>query len=89
MASSKEAFLKLEIWKKSKTVLKLTVVTKGGMPDTLRGQIVATDEESGLVSFVVSKVRSLPRIDLNGATFRIGKRSLEARRDEDLLTFEE
>jgi hypothetical protein len=89
MASSKEVFSKLEMWKKSKTPLKLTIVIKRGMPEILRGQISATDEDSSVVGFFVSKDRGYPRFDLRGASFRIGKHVLEAERDEEFLTFEE
>ena len=90
MASSKEAFEKFVRWKNSRTVLKFTFVTKGGMPETLVGQIMGTEEDSFLVFFGVRETRELRLIDFGDATFRIGKLLLEAERSTgDWLTFEE
>ena len=45
MASSKVASEKLRMWKNSRTVLKLTMLTKGGIPEMFTGEIIAFDEE--------------------------------------------
>jgi hypothetical protein len=89
MASSKEAFAKFGLWKASSTVLKLTAVTKGEMPEILRGEISSLDEELCLVGFAVTATRSYKGIDFGGASFRVGKRVVEAERGEDCLMFEE
>jgi len=89
MASLEEAFAKLDMWKNSQTPLKVTVVTKGGMPEILRGQILSTDSSVGLVGLFVDKGRLYPRLDIRGAFFRIGTRFLEATREDGLLTFED
>lgn len=90
MASSKVAFDKLGTWKKSRMVLKLTMLTKGGMPNIFRGEISWLDAEGKVVSFAVSATRDFLPLDLNGANFRVGKRMVEARRGkEDFLVFEE
>jgi hypothetical protein len=80
MASSREAFEKFRKWKKSKTVLRLTVLTNGGTPDTFMGRVAAVDEDSWQVSFAVSKDRSYRVVDFEGASFVLGKRMLEAER---------
>jgi hypothetical protein len=49
MTSSRDAFARFEIWKKSETFLKVTLTTKGGKPEILRGQIVALDEDELVV----------------------------------------
>jgi hypothetical protein len=89
MASSKEAFERFGMWKKSRTVLKLTVLTKGGMPNILRGEVASLDEREGLVGFAVTATRDFVTLDFNGASFKIGKRVVEGERRGDLLTFEE
>jgi hypothetical protein len=90
MASSKEAFAKFGTWKKLRTVLKLTILTKGGMPNIFRGEISWFDAERKVVTFVESASRGILPVDLSGASFRVGKRMVEARRGkEDLLVFEE
>jgi hypothetical protein len=89
MSSSTEAFLKFKIWKKSRTALKLTLVTKGERPEISRGLIFATDAESWLVHFVPSGKRFAPRLDLNGSSFEVGNRVVEVIRGEDFLVFEE
>lgn len=90
MASSNEAFRRLGSWKKSKTVLKVTVLTKGDQPDILTGLVLAIDEEAKQVGFAILPSRALTAFDLTHATFEEGKHSLEARRTpEDVLLFEE
>jgi len=90
MASSTEAFRKLGSWKKSKTVLRVTILTKGGMPNILTGMVLATDAEAMQVGFAALPSRDIGALDLSGAVFSVGKHSLEARRSpEDILLFEE
>jgi len=89
MASSKEAFAKFGVWKESRTVLKLIAVTKGGIPEILRGRISSLDEELRLVGFAVTATRSFKAIDFSDASFRVGKCVVEAERREDCLMFEE
>ncbi len=87
---SKEAFDRFGTWKKSRTVLKLTVLTKGGMPEIRRGRISSFDMELRLVALAVSATRDFATLDLNGANFRVGKRMVEVTRgEEDFLLFEE
>jgi electron transfer flavoprotein alpha/beta subunit len=83
MASSKEAFEKFRMWKNSRTVLKLTVLTNGGTPDIFMGRVAAVDEDSWQVSFAVSKDRSYRVITFVGASFLLGGRRLEAERSEE------
>lgn len=90
MASSTVAFSKLRNWKKSKTVLKVTVLTKGGKPKTLTGLVMAADEKAMLVSFACLPSRDMARFDVTGALFKEGRRFLEAARsEEEILTFED
>ncbi len=88
MASSKEAFDKLGMWKKSRTVLKLTMLTKGGMPNIFRGEISWLDADSEVVTFVESATRDILPIDLSGASFKVGKRAVEATHAIGFVVFE-
>jgi hypothetical protein len=90
MASSEEAFARFWRWKKAHTVLKLTVLTKGGMPEKLIGAIVAIDDEALVVGFVVHKTHEFPRISFADASFGLEVRALSAERPTgDVLRFEE
>jgi hypothetical protein len=88
MASSTEALQKLGRWKKSSTVLRLTVFTKNELPDKYVGVVAAIDEERLWVRFVEVPSREALTLTFMGADFEIGKESLEARRgEEDAVTF--
>jgi hypothetical protein len=90
MSSCKEAFSKLDEWRLSRTDLKLTMLVDQGQPKTLFIQIIATDENLYLVSYVERGKRLSPRLDLSGASFEVGQRVIEVRRsDTDILKFEE
>lgn len=75
-------------WKKSCTPLRLTAVTNGGKPEIVFGDIFSVDEAEMKVGFVVSISHEPRVVELEGATFRVGKKSVEANRGEDFLTFE-
>jgi len=88
MASSKEAFRKLGNWKKSKTVLKVTVLTKGDPPETLTGLIMGVDEFTMQVALGLLPSRNFVAFDLTDVTFSLGRLLLEARRSPDeILSF--
>jgi hypothetical protein len=71
MASSKEAFSKLEMWKNSRTVLRLTVYDRGA-EDHFIGSIYHVDFEGEFVGFVVTATRSyLPALDLRESSFTV------------------
>jgi len=90
MASSKEALDRFRMWKKSNTVLKVTVLTKGEKPETLTGTVSAIDEELLLIGFAVPRIKWFRNVCLDGASFTIGKRSLLAEISaEEVLTCEE
>jgi hypothetical protein len=89
MASSKEAFDKFAIWRSSRTVLKLTVLTNDEIPNVFRGEISWFDAEARVVSFAVSATRDFTSLDLNGANFRVGKRAVEATHRIGSVVFEE
>lgn len=88
MNTTEEAFAKFEIWRKSQTFLKLTVIELNKEPEILRGRIISIDEGLSLICFSVNKSR-FPRLDLTGASFQAGKHLVEAKRGEDFLMFEE
>ena len=88
MTTTEEAFAKFEIWSKSQTFLKLTVIDQNKEPQILRGQIISVDERLSLICFSVNKSQ-FPRLDLSGAAFRAGKHVVEAQRGEDFQMFEE
>ncbi len=89
MASSIEASDRLGKWKKSRTVLKLTILTKDGIPEMLTGSIVALDDAALLLCFAPRGSKDFRTLDLAEAAFSIGKRKLGVERGEDILSFEE
>jgi hypothetical protein len=77
MASSREAFARLRKWKKSRTVLNLTVVTNG-VVDRLQGAIFSVEGRRRAVGFVDDASRNHVCLDLRGdVIFRLDARSLE------------
>lgn len=71
MASSKDAFEKFEIWKNSRTVLKLTVYDRGA-EDHFTGSIYHVDFEEEIVGFVDWPSRTyVPPLDLRESTFLV------------------
>jgi hypothetical protein len=71
MASSREAFLRFEMWKKSRTVLRLTVYDRGA-EDHFTGSIYHVDPEEEIVGFVETATRfSVPPLDLSESTFKV------------------
>ena len=80
MASSEDAFRKFAMWKKSRTVLNLTVFTNFGMPDIWLGSITSVDEQQELIEFADDATRDLRTLDLRGASFAIAVRSMEVTR---------
>jgi hypothetical protein len=71
MASSKEAFSKFEMWKNSRTVLKLTVYERGA-EDHFTGSIYHVDFDDEIVGFVETATRlSLPPLDLRDSFFAV------------------
>jgi hypothetical protein len=69
MASSKEAFSKFEMWKNSRTVLRLTVYDRGAK-DHFIGSIYHADFAGEAVGFVETATRSfLPLLDLRESSF--------------------
>jgi hypothetical protein len=91
MASSEDAFRKFAMWKKSRTVLSLTVFTNFGMPDIWLGSITSVDEQQELVEFADDATRDLRTLDLRGASFAIAERSVEVMRasEESRIVFKE
>jgi hypothetical protein len=89
MASPEEAFGKFRTWKKSKTVLKVTLLTNG-TAETFVGTIAAVDEVAEQVSFAIPADRCHQVVSFVGVTFLVGKRRLEAERgEENVLMCEE
>lgn len=89
MASAKKAFAKFGMWKESKTRLILTIVTKDGMTEKLKGQIFEIDAKSGLVSFQVGTTRWVSRLNIGGASYQVGTSVLEAELEGKIWMFEE
>jgi len=90
MASSKEAFDKLWTWKKSKTLLKVTVVTKGDLPETFVGAVTFPEEKFLRVGFADHSTRSPRIVDLGECSFMVGERVLLAEREGgEILTCED
>ena len=58
------------MWKKSRTVLNLTVFTNFGMPDIWLGSITSVDEQQELIEFADDATRDLRTLDLRGSVLR-------------------
>jgi hypothetical protein len=82
MASSKDVFDKFWRWKKSRTLLKLTVLTQKEPPETFIGAVILPEEDFLRVSFVDHDTRALRTVDFSECLFSVGKRSLLAERGE-------
>jgi len=81
MASSKDAFEKFWIWKKSRTLLKVKAVTKEEpLPKVFTGAVVLPEEEFLRVSFLSHDDRSPCTVDLRDCSFDVGERLLLAER---------
>jgi hypothetical protein len=91
MASSSYAFRKFAMWKKSRTVLNLTVFTDFGMPDIWLGSMTSVDEQQELIEFADDATRDLRTLDLRGASFAVAERSVEVTRasEESRMVFKE
>jgi hypothetical protein len=78
------------MWKNLRTLLRLTVVTNGGMPDISIGEISATDEDEMLFSFADPRTRNFRHVSVVAASFEIGEHLIKAERAEDnFLVLEE
>jgi len=91
MASSSEAFEKFEMWKNSKTSLKVTMIVDGKPGDVLMGRIFHAESETSLVGLSNPLVmHSFARFDVEDAEFSIEDSRLVATRNEsDWIIFEE
>src|SRR5712692_10914516 len=81
MASSKDAFDKFWMWKKSRTLLRVTVLTKGEPPKVFIGAVTLPEEESLRVSFADHDTRSFCSVDFRDCSFMLGALSLLAERE--------
>ena len=89
MASSREAFDKLRRWKKSSTVLRVTLVESGTVQRHI-AQIYGVDEELLLVGLALRGSQQHLQLSLDAATFKSGERALEVERGkDDFVAFEE
>jgi len=84
MASSREMLDRLWRWKKSSTVLKLTLLTKNEEPEGFIGEITGISEEFMQVGFCGRKKQETLSLDLRGAKFVLGKTTLEAIRSAEV-----
>ena len=77
MASSKEPFLRFEMWKNSRTVLRLTVYERGA-EDHFTGSIDQVDFDEEVVGFMEDATRTfLPPLDLRESDFAVEPRRVE------------
>jgi hypothetical protein len=90
MDSSRVAFERFGTWKKSMTVLKLTVWANGGIRDIWNGSISTADEDDDVLVFIDEVSRRPLRFDTTGDDFTLDERSVRVSRNsgEDLV-FEE
>jgi hypothetical protein len=77
MASSSEAFARFGKWKKSRTVLRLTVRTNGRVPEIWQGMIFSVDESAGKVGFADDPSHFTFVLELEGALFTLDARSVD------------
>ncbi len=91
MASSSEAFEKFEMWKNSKTSLKVTLIVEGKTVDVLMGRIFCADAEASQVGLSNPLVmHSFVDFDVEDSSFSIEETRLVATRNEsDWIVFEE
>jgi hypothetical protein len=93
MASSREAFLKFDKWKNSRTVLNLTVVNivdDECFEDRFQGAIFFADEDDEILGFVDDESRNSVTLDLSGGSFAMDARSVEVKcPDRGTVTFAE
>ena len=90
MASSSEAFEKLETWRKSKTPLRVTVIVGGKTTDVLVARIAALDPSASQIGLAFDATRSMRALDVEDAEFSLDKSRLVITRSEsDWLVFEE
>jgi hypothetical protein len=82
MDSSKDAFDKFWMWKKSRTLLRVTVLTNGEPPEVFTGAVILPEEEFLRVSFADHDTRALRVVDFSECSFRVGERVLLAERAE-------
>jgi hypothetical protein len=89
MDSSRVAFEKFDIWKKSNTVLRVSVWTNGGLPDIWTGSISSADESKGKVALVREGWPHLIEVfNVEGAEFEVEDRSVEVFLEGDRFRFE-
>jgi hypothetical protein len=91
MASSSEAFAKFEIWKNSKTSLKVTLIVGGNTTDVLMGRLFFVDSDAGTIGISNPLVmHSFAQLDVEDAEFSVEDSRLVATRNEsDWIVFEE
>src|SRR5258708_30837192 len=90
MASSREGFRKFGMWKKSRTVLNLTIFTNAGVRDKWQGAIFFVDESDGIVGFADDATHAMLSLDLSAAAFEVEVLRVEATRPpNDRLVFTE
>jgi hypothetical protein len=91
MASSSEAFGKLETWRKAKTSLKVTLYVSGESPEVLMGRIFCVDPDAWQIGVSNPLVmHSSAAFDVEDAEFSIEESRLVATRNEaDWIVFEE
>jgi hypothetical protein len=83
MASSTEAFDRFWTWKKSNTLLKVTVWEKGQEPITFIGSVVLPEEEALRVTFADHEERRPVILRFEDCSFRVGAKILFADRFGD------
>ncbi|HZL25710.1 MAG TPA: hypothetical protein VFC39_04180 [Acidobacteriaceae bacterium] len=91
MASSSEAFEKFEMWKKSKTPLKVTAIAEGLATGEFVGKVIGVDSAASQVLLSNPLVmHSAVNFDIEESEFSIETSRLVATRNEsDWIVFEE
>jgi hypothetical protein len=84
MDSSEVAFVRFFNWKKSMTLLNVTVDSQSGTPDVFRGQqIFFVDEDEQVVAFVDVLTHDHFQLDFLGADFVTREDYVEATRPNE------
>ncbi len=91
MASSSEAFEKFEMWRKSKTSLRVTLIVKEQPTEVVMGRIFCADPEVSQVGISNPLVmHSADSLDLEDCSFSVEEsRVVATRNDADWVVFEE
>lgn len=91
MASASDAFEKFSMWRRLKTLLKVTVMVDGKVERVFPSSLIfGLDPEASQVGIGITATRSVTAFDVEDATFSVEEtRVVATRNTSDWLVFEE